>query len=833
MRKQSTVVLDDATTVQVIKRKPRVPLQRVQYVNIKCVHTLTCADSVLSTACGDSYIYAATESGQVTAWNAETYLRVASVKGHEKSVLATFMCEERNLFFTSSGDGYIKAWRATPESLMLMAQYHFTNPVGDIYGLEILPKSDYLFAGCQNNSIQVIDISNLVVKNSPSDHMNGTVTAVPDEVMSTVEVTPAPDSSEAYKVRHHGYVYSLASLRLGPEGGFHLVSGGGDGSIKIWRVAPDGDEPLQLRTTFTAHDGGILSIVTIGRLIISAGQDGCIKVWDGESLKCRRKLKAHNDDVLALCYAHDLLFSASADGLIHCLNPEYTIVDSLTDHSGPVLSITPAGENHFVSGGGDGELRVWQISLETATTNVNEGEDMLPTLFNPEDDMYAVLEQLIAYRTVSAKESCINACWDCAQYLRECFESLGAETKLDASSDESPPIVMARFDAKENPKSQPTVLIYAHYDVQPANSRAGATQWRTDPFELRGIDGYLYGRGVTDNKGPLVAMIFAVRDLLDMGQLDVNVGFVVDGSEEIGSKDFRGLMANNLDFFGETSYILISNSYWIGDTHPCLIYGLRGVVRFDIVVESQNADLHSGIEGGTINEPFSDMTKLLGSLVNSEAKCLVPGFYDDVAPLTSHEEALYDQFQDAELKYSTGEDLEAVVTKDSRELLMKRWREPTCSIHSVRSSGPGTDTVIPHKVTAKVSMRIVASQRINDVVSKTQKHLEDIMAKIGSGNKLTVTDADTGDWWQGDYNSPLFQAASQSIEEHWGKAPFLTREGGSIPMTSYLEQIFGAKALHMPMGQSSDGAHLANERTRLLNLQRGRQVTKTLLQNLR
>ncbi|RUP46278.1 hypothetical protein BC936DRAFT_147132 [Jimgerdemannia flammicorona] len=318
--------------------------------------------------------------------------------------------------------------------------------------------------------------------------------------------------------------------------------------------------------------------------------------------------------------------------------------------------------------------------------------------------------------------------------------------------------------------------------------------------------------------------------------------------------------------FGNIDVILLSNSYWLGEDVPCLTYGLRGVIHASIEISSSRPDLHSGVEGGAVSEPLIDMIKILASLVGDDGKVLIPGFYDKLRAVTPAEEKFYDPIIEwlESQKPSTPPSsppsssiwANALLNreKDLKRSLMARWRYPTLTVHKIDVSH-NNNTIIPRRAQAAVSMRVVPDQEIRDIREQFEGHVQEVFGKLKTDNIITVNIRNTADWWLGDPDTEYFKAAEKVIEElcsffitlwlsrtylfytylikqEWGVKPLYIREGGSIPAVRWLERFFDAVAVHLPMGQASDQAHLNNERIRLRNLHAGRRIVKSLLREL-
>lgn len=233
-----------------------------------------------------------------------------------------------------------------------------------------------------------------------------------------------------------------------------------------------------------------------------------------------------------------------------------------------------------------------------------------------------------------------------------------------------------------DPKKK-TVLVYGHLDVQPAHITDG---WDTEPFELTEKDGKLFGRGASDDKGPVICWMHAIEAFKEIGEsLPVNVKFVFEGMEESGSEGLDELlMAEKDKFLASVDYVCISDNYWLGRNKPCITYGLRGVCYFFMEVTCAGKDLHSGIYGGTVHEAMTDLVFLMNSLVDQNGKILVDGLYDDVAPLLDNEQEIYEKIDFDVKEYRADVRCQKLLHDEVKEkILMHRWRYPSLSLHGI------------------------------------------------------------------------------------------------------------------------------------------------------
>jgi Cys-Gly metallodipeptidase DUG1 len=405
-----------------------------------------------------------------------------------------------------------------------------------------------------------------------------------------------------------------------------------------------------------------------------------------------------------------------------------------------------------------------------------------------------------------------------AHFLSDELKALGASVELrplgkqaDKPDLDLPPVVLARYGSDKNKR---TILVYGHYDVQPAEKADG---WATEPFELSVDDkGRMFGRGSTDDKGPVLGWLNAIEAHQKAGvDFPVNLLMCFEGMEEYGSDGLDDLIKEEAQkFFADAEAVCISDNYWLGTEKPCLTYGLRGCNYYSIEVSGPGQDLHSGVFGGTAQEPMTDLVRLLATLVDTHGKILIPGIAEQVAPVTADEETLYDgiSFTMETLYESLGS--QTVIHNNKKETLMGRWRNPSLSVHGIEGafSAPGAKTVIPAKVIGKFSIRTVPNMEIKATNQAVYKYVNEQFAKLNSKNTMKVYEQHSGMWWVASPKHWNFEAAAKAVERVWGVRPDFTREGGSIPVTLTFEQATGKNVLLLPMGSSTDGAHSINEK---------------------
>ncbi|KAJ3491991.1 hypothetical protein NLI96_g290 [Meripilus lineatus] len=401
----------------------------------------------------------------------------------------------------------------------------------------------------------------------------------------------------------------------------------------------------------------------------------------------------------------------------------------------------------------------------------------------------------------------------------------GEATDLDL-----PPVIVGRIGEDAAKK---TVLVYGHLDVQPANQDGWTIP---DPFDLD-VDtksGKMIGRGATDDKGPVLGWINVLEAHYKLGlQLPVNMRFCFEAMEESGSEgldDFIKVEAAKgpNGYFGNVDCVCISDNYWLNNRTPAITYGLRGIAYFNATVSGPRVDLHSGVYGGTVHEPMTDLIAIMSRLVDSQGQILFDGAYENVPSVTDEEVALYEaiDFDVSELEEFTGP---VALSQDKITVLMGRMRNPSLSLHGIvgDSSGPEAQTIIPAKVTGKFSLRLVPPQTPESINAKVTKFLNEQFDTLGTRNHLDVQMVSSGLPWVENTKHWNYDAAISAIKAAYPdrKDPDLIREGGSIPVTlTFAENLPGANIVLIPMGRGDDGAHSANEKLDIENFITGSQL---------
>jgi di- and tripeptidase len=551
-------------------------------------------------------------------------------------------------------------------------------------------------------------------------------------------------------------------------------------------------------------------------------------------------------------------YGRDKNGVSQNVSQKYQCLSRWKAHDAKILSSAVAVHNNdrlFLTGANDNTVRVWRVNGMPTQTEQEVG--------GSENMMIASLREFVSFKTVSSRPEFTEDCRKGATYLGSLFKRLGAQVEMLSTGGLHNPVVFAKFSGKLEPADKrKRILFYGHYDVVPADMKGN--NWQTDPFKLEGRDGYLYGRGVSDNKGPIIAALYAVSDLLQSKVLDSDILFVIEGEEESGSRGFQDAIRAHKDLIGHVDYVLLANSYWLDDDVPCLTYGLRGVLHATVCVDSKHPDLHSGVDGSNmLSEPLTDLTLLLAKLKDAKNHVNIPGFYDGILPLTSEEDQRYDDIARILIRRNPANGpIDAL-----KRSLMARWREPNLTIHRYNVSGPDGSLISSH-ATANVSVRLVPGQEVEKVIEQLKGYLREEYEKFGSENTLTVRIDNKAEPWLGVPGNYIFRTLEEAVMRAWGPAasgtdgdgegmvgkdgvvvalpanatdgeekpkcrkPLYIREGGSIPPIRFLEKEFNAPAAHLPCGQASDAAHLDNERLRVVNLVKSREIFRTVFRKL-
>lgn len=362
------------------------------------------------------------------------------------------------------------------------------------------------------------------------------------------------------------------------------------------------------------------------------------------------------------------------------------------------------------------------------------------------------------------------------------------------------------FGEKVIDKSLPTILVYAHYDVQPADP---IDQWSTPPFEPVIKDGAIYARGADDDKGQGFMHVKAFEYMVRTGQLKCNVKFIIDGEEEIGSPSLSEWAAEHKEMLA-CNDILVSDTTMIDEKVPSLNVGMRGLTYMEVEVTGPNKDLHSGHYGGAIRNPANALCSMIDKLIDDKGRVTIEGFYDDVVELTKKERDMLAKAPFDIEEYKRFLDIDDVAGEEGYTTMERTGIRPCLDVNGIWSgyTGEGAKTVIPSKAYAKISMRLVPNQDHNKIAKLFENHFLKLAPK---GVKVKVKHHHGGQGFLCPISSKVYQSASRAITEVYGIEPVPSRGGGSIPVLAELQQILGANPLLMGFGLERDVIHSPNE----------------------
>jgi acetylornithine deacetylase/succinyl-diaminopimelate desuccinylase-like protein len=428
------------------------------------------------------------------------------------------------------------------------------------------------------------------------------------------------------------------------------------------------------------------------------------------------------------------------------------------------------------------------------------------------------LLSLLKIPSVSADPSFTKDVNDCAEILANNLREIGIE-RVEICQTAGFPIV---YGEKIIDDSLPTVLVYGHYDVQPADP---LDLWTSPPFEPQlkqteiHPDGAIFARGSCDDKGQMFMHVKAVEAMLQSGELPCNVKFMIEGEEEVGSVNLGVFIKQNKEKL-KADIILVSDTGMLANDVPSITTGLRGLSYVEVEVVGPNRDLHSGLYGGCVANPINILTEMIASLHDEEGKITIPGFYDSVINLSDEERAEMAKAPFSHAAYCTALEIQDTYGEEGYTTMERGSIRPTLDVNGIWGGyiGEGAKTVIASKANAKISMRLVPNQAPEII---TQLFTEHFKALAPKGVKVKVTPHHGGESAVTPINSIGYKAASMAYEKTFGKKPIPVRSGGSIPIVSMFEKELGLKTVLMGFGLDSDAIHSPNEHFGLFNFYKG------------
>lgn len=437
------------------------------------------------------------------------------------------------------------------------------------------------------------------------------------------------------------------------------------------------------------------------------------------------------------------------------------------------------------------------------------------------DDELELFFEYLRIPSVSADPARAEDVRACAAWLNELLAGWGLDSSVRETG--GAPVVIARTRARPGLR---TVLLYGHYDVQPAEPLA---LWLSPPFEPVVRDGMVYARGATDNKGQTFSHLIGLRRLLDKGDLPVNLILLLEGEEEVGSASLGDFLAQNRDDL-KCDVALISDTSLIDSNWPAITLGLRGITCMEVKVVGPRADLHSGMFGGPTPNPALILSRILSRLHDADGKISVSGFYDEVLIPENTELRTWNGLPWNEAWFSDATGIAPRAGERDYSVLEKVWSRPTAEINGLTSGyqGAGSKTIIPSTASAKLSFRLVPSQDPDVIAERVNEWFGKQFAEEGVAGEVTYDHG--GQPFYLPPGNAFLQSAIRSLTDVFGKEPALTREGLSIPVATLLARELGVPVVLAGLGLPDCQAHAPNESFPVAHLEIGARVHAALLE---
>ncbi len=451
--------------------------------------------------------------------------------------------------------------------------------------------------------------------------------------------------------------------------------------------------------------------------------------------------------------------------------------------------------------------------------------DNVVDFINTHRDRYVEqLREYLAIPSISALPEHRTDLRRCATWTADEMRRIGLE-KVSLIETPGHPVVYGEWLRAPN---KPTILFYGHYDVQPVDP---IDLWDSPPFEATVREGEIYARGAADDKGQVFMHLKAVEAHLERrGLLPLNIKFILEGEEEVGSTNLDAFVREHVRDLA-ADVVVISDSPMFDRGVPSICYGLRGLAYFQIDLRGTTTDLHSGSFGGAVSNPAQVLAQILAQMKDRSGRVKIPGFYDDVRPLSEDERIQIKKLPYNETHYRKEIGAPKLFGESGYETLERVWARPTFEVNGLLSgfTGVGAKTVIPAVAMAKVSMRLVPDQDPDEIARAFEAHLRKVAPKTV---ELQVTRMHGGKPWMTQIDNPFVQAASRAIKKGFGRCPVFTREGGSIPVVSTFQDVLGLPCVLFGIGLPDENAHAPNERLDLGNFHKGIIVSAHLYEEI-
>jgi acetylornithine deacetylase/succinyl-diaminopimelate desuccinylase-like protein len=428
------------------------------------------------------------------------------------------------------------------------------------------------------------------------------------------------------------------------------------------------------------------------------------------------------------------------------------------------------------------------------------------------DRFLSELLELLRIPSISARSENKADMVKCAEAVKKRLLEAGAD-KVEIYATEGHPVV---YGEKIIDPKKPTVLVYGHYDVQPADP---LELWHSGPFEPVIKDGKIYARGACDDKGQFYMHVKALETMVKTNSLTTNIKFCIEGEEEVGSPNLAKFVKANKDLL-KADVILISDTAMISMDTPSIDIGVRGLSYIEVEVTGPNRDLHSGVYGGAVANPITVLAKMIASCHDENNHITIPGFYDDVVESTSAERKLMAEAPYSETDYKKDLGVTALWGEKGYTTNERTGIRPTIELNGIWGgyTGEGAKTVLPSKAFAKISARLVPNQ---SSVTITEKLLNYFKGIAPAGVTVKACAHHGGEPYMTPIASKAYKAAAQAVKATFGKDPIPVRGGGSIPICALFEKELEVKIVFMGFGLDSDNLHSPNEKYDIANFYKG------------
>lgn len=422
------------------------------------------------------------------------------------------------------------------------------------------------------------------------------------------------------------------------------------------------------------------------------------------------------------------------------------------------------------------------------------------------------LFDLLRIPSVSADEKFTDDIIRAAEAVKERLLAAGCDTAelMDTAGN---PVVYGEKIINTN---LPTVVVYGHYDVQPADPYE---LWDSPPFEPVVKNEKIYARGACDDKGQMYMHVKALQAMVETDSLPCNVKFMIEGEEEVGSKNLGPFVYENKEKLAG-DVILISDTGILSNEHPSICVGLRGLSYVEVEIAGPNRDLHSGLYGGAVANPINILSDMISSLIDEKGRITIPGFYNDVEEISVEERAEMNKAPFSLTEYKSALEIDDVRGEDGYTTLERVGIRPTLDVNGIWGgyTGEGAKTVLPSKANAKISMRLVPNQINEEITELFNSHF---MSIAPAGVRVSVKPLHGGQPAVTNIDSLAYEAASLAFEEAWGKKPIPVRDGGSIPIVALFKEVLKTDVVLLGFGLASDAIHSPNENFGLFNYYKG------------